>query len=187
MPEFMSDELYHTDRDGWWTRALDGELSPAEQRAWEAHLAICASCRLEWEALRDIDRLFAATPPPAPPADFVAKTVAAVEKVSRRRWLARLLGGVFIVSIILLAEILAFNMIFSDITQAGGALLASRSLLFQTLMRIWVSLIALGDMLLPLALGMLSVSLLLLMPNGILATLTFLLLRRQRNKAWGRA
>jgi hypothetical protein len=148
---------------------------------------MCANCRLEWEALRDIDRLFAATPPPAPSADFVAKTVAKVEKVSRRRWLARLLGGVFIVSIILLAEILAFKMIFSDITQVGGVLLASRSLLLQTLMRIWVSFIALGDMLLPLALGMLGVSFLLLMPNGILATLTFFLLRRQRNKAWGQA
>ena len=166
--------------DAWWIRALDGELTSEEQRAWEAHLVRCARCRLEWEALAGMDRLFVTTPVPASSPDFVAKTAAKVGRAAWRQRLASLLGGLFIVAVLIVAEILAFNAIFSGVTRVGGTLLASRDLLFQAWMRIWVSLIALGDATLPLMCIGLAAALLLVMPNGILATLTFLLVRRQR-------
>lgn len=166
--------------DAWWMRVLDDELTSEEQRAWERHLARCARCRLEWDALVDMDRLFAATPVPPSPPEFVVKTAAKVERAAWRRRLAGLLGGLFIVAVLIVVEILAFNAIFSGVTRVGGTLFASRDLLFQAWMRIWVSFIALGDATLPLMCIVLAAALLLIAPNGILATLTFLLVQRQR-------
>jgi anti-sigma factor RsiW len=178
----MPDTAYDMHNDTWWMRALDGELTPEEQRAWEAHLVRCARCRLEWDALADLDQLFTTTSVPAPSPGFVAKTIAKVERAAWRRQVASLLGGGFIIAVILLVEVAVFNAVFSDVTRMGEAVLASRDVLFQTWMRIWVSLIALGDML-PLTLIVLVASLLLVMPSGILATLTFVLVQRQRGKA----
>lgn len=178
----LPDKVYDVHDDTWWIRAWEGELTPDEQRAWEEHLTRCERCRLEWDTLADVDRLFATTPVPAPSSDFVVKTVAKVERALWRRQVASLLGGFFIVAVILLVEVAVFNAVFSDVTRMGEAVLASRDVLFQTWMRIWVSLIALGDML-PITLIVLVASLLLVMPNGILATVTFVLIRRQRGKA----
>ncbi len=183
----MPEKKYRMHSDAWWIRALDDELTRGEQRAWEAHLAQCARCRLEWNALTDLDQLFVTTPVPASPPDFVTETVAKVERAAWRRRLARWLGGLFIIAVLLVVEIAVFNAVFSSVTRVGGTLLASRDLLFQAWMRIWVSLIALGNVTLPLMCIALTASLLLIMPNGILATLAFVFIRRQRRKGAVRA
>ena len=178
----MPDKIYHMHQDRWWIRALDGELTADERRAWNAHLAQCERCRLEWNALVDLDQLLAATPAPLPAPDFVAQTATRVKRTAWRRRLARLLGGFFILGVLLVVELSVVSAVFSSVARIGSVLLASRDVLFQALMRIWVSFIALGDAALPLLCIALAAGLLLVMPNGILATLTFVLLRRQRRR-----
>jgi anti-sigma factor RsiW len=51
---------------------LDGELAPAERRAIEAHLAVCAACREELDALAQVKRLLGRLPEVEPPAGLWA-------------------------------------------------------------------------------------------------------------------
>ncbi|HNT25572.1 MAG TPA: zf-HC2 domain-containing protein [Anaerolineales bacterium] len=50
----------------WLGAYQDGELSPARCQALEAHLAACAACRAELEALRSLSTLLHLEPDPAP-------------------------------------------------------------------------------------------------------------------------
>ncbi|MGC9400472.1 MAG: hypothetical protein ACP5HM_15235 [Anaerolineae bacterium] len=164
----------------WWRRALEGALTPAEQQRWAAHRSTCERCRQEWDALLEVDRLFTTVPVPTPPENFVMETAARVKGALRRQRRARIWGSVFLVGVVLLIELLICGVVFSDLVQAGDAVFASRDLLLQALMRLWVGFIAFSDVVLPLLLGMLLLSLLVVMPNGVLATLALVLLRRRR-------
>lgn len=57
----------------WMSLKLDGLLGRDQDRALQAHLATCADCRAEWEAVRFVSRLLDERPMiPAPPG-FVAR------------------------------------------------------------------------------------------------------------------
>ncbi len=74
---------WHTDE--WWMRLSEGRFSAEEARAWQAHLQVCAACREEWEAWREMERRLAQAPLPQPPAGFVEATVARWQAYRRRR------------------------------------------------------------------------------------------------------
>lgn len=69
--------------ESWLTKALGGE----EDEALREHLALCASCRQELEALRGLEREIRALAPPAVPDDlWSARTFQAVRGSLRPRW-----------------------------------------------------------------------------------------------------
>lgn len=73
----------------WMSLKLDGLLSREQERALQAHLATCAACRAEWEAMQLVSHLLDKQPMiPAPPG-FVARVEhrLAVERSARRRGL----------------------------------------------------------------------------------------------------
>jgi len=71
----------------WMSLKLDGLLDEDQERALQAHLATCAACRAEWEALQFVSRLLDEQPMvPAPPG-FVAgveRRLAAQRAATRR-------------------------------------------------------------------------------------------------------
>jgi anti-sigma factor RsiW len=58
--------------NGWMDEALDGELTPAAAKRFREHLAACAGCRRDFDALRTAAAALAAAPRPAPSATFTA-------------------------------------------------------------------------------------------------------------------
>ncbi len=77
------DERWHT--DAWWMRLSEGRFSAEEARAWQAHLQVCAACREEWEAWREMEARLMQASLPQPPANFVEATVARWQAYRRRR------------------------------------------------------------------------------------------------------
>jgi anti-sigma factor RsiW len=181
MPERKLTEQMH--RDTWWERVMAGTLTLEEQKAWEEHLARCEECQTSWEALGALDALFAASPPPPPPSGFTAATLDRLEKQRGRQRLWQWLGGMFVVLVILAVEIAVLGTTVCWVARATNVFLSSRDLIFQALMRVWLSFIAAGDALLPMALMVVGIALFFLMPNGVLTTLALLLLRRKRAAA----
>jgi len=159
---------------------MDGELTPAEQQAWEAHLSECAACRQEWEALMSLDDLFQSAPAVALSEDFTARTLARLEKTKRRRKLWSVLGFLSLAVLVLVIEILVLGSALVDFRHVALVLFSSQDLLGQTLMRLGVGLIAMAKSLSPFFLGLAGLLMLFLMPNGILATATVVLVRRKR-------
>jgi predicted anti-sigma-YlaC factor YlaD len=71
----------------WMSLKLDGLLNEKQERALQAHLATCAACRDEWEAMQFVSHLLDEQPMiPAPPG-FVARVEhrLAAERVAKRR------------------------------------------------------------------------------------------------------
>jgi len=66
---------------------LDGLLDQDQERALQAHLATCAACRAEWEALQCVSRLLDEQPMVPAPAGFVARVGRrlAAERSARQR------------------------------------------------------------------------------------------------------
>jgi predicted anti-sigma-YlaC factor YlaD len=170
----------HSDR--WWARALGGELSVSETEAWEAHLERCDACRREWKAVADLDRLFTSVPDPAPPADFVERTMDRWTEVRRRRLNLGIVVGALLVVIVLAVEIVVLGSVFSDVARIASTFLASRDILIQTLMRMGVGIVTMGRRLVPYALGLAALAFFLTMPNGVLATLAVVMVRRRRKQ-----
>ncbi len=95
---------------------LDGELTAEEAAEVEAHLSQCAHCRAEQEALLSVDRLLSAAPMVAPPAHFVPRFQARLERRLHRRraWLG--------VTVIGLALALAAGLLAWSAADSGLAL-----------------------------------------------------------------
>lgn len=168
----------HTDM--WWMRALEGELTENETEAWELHLETCEVCRREWEALMDLDRFFTSVPDPTPPVDFVEKTMGRWTEVRRQRRNRGVVVGILLVVITLAVEIVVLGSVFNDVVRIASTFLASRDILIQTLMRVGVGIVSMGQRLVPYALGLATLTFFLTMPNGVLATLAVLMVRRRR-------
>jgi len=71
--------------------ALDGMLSPEDQRTFEAHLRTCPDCQARWTRWRQVDALLAAGPVLSPSPGFSARVLERVNRRGRRQ--RRLLGG----------------------------------------------------------------------------------------------
>lgn len=76
-----SEEVYTLMMD-----ALDGELSEAGWAELESHLRARPDLAQEWTALQAVDTLLQTTPAVAPPATFVAQTLARLPNRRRRLW-----------------------------------------------------------------------------------------------------
>ncbi len=176
MPEELVIEM-HGDR--WWELALEGALSGEEVAAWELHLQECKACREDWEALLEVDQLFTAAPQPIPPVDFVGQTLLRLEAERRRQRRWRVVAGIVLVIVVLLVELVALHAIYHDVTRLVSTLLAAQTLIATTLMRLGVELITVAETLAPLMLLGAAACLLLMMPNGALATLAILMIRRR--------
>jgi predicted anti-sigma-YlaC factor YlaD len=64
---------------------LDGQLSPTEAGAVQAHLDACAACRAEWALLRQVDAALATLPVLDEPVDFTARVMARVREAAVSR------------------------------------------------------------------------------------------------------
>ena len=71
----------------WISLKLDGLLDEDQERALQAHLATCAACRAEWEALQFVSRLLDGQSVIPAPTGFVARVERrlAAERAARRR------------------------------------------------------------------------------------------------------
>lgn len=165
--------------EAWWIKALDGELSPAEQQLWEQHLGACRTCRVEWAALARLEIALRAAPIPVPPVDFAPQTTmrALAARRQRRLWLL----GVSVLTILLGAGIvLGFGAVYWDFSRLLSAVIFSKDVLVQALMRTVVGLMVAGRSFAPLVLCGAAALLFLFMPNGMLATVAVVLVRRRR-------
>ncbi len=168
----------------WWQRALDGELSPDEAREWEAHLAVCARCRREWEALRLVDDLLREPPPLPPlPADFTQRTLRRLEQ--RRQWrrLLTLVGGLIVVGLIAGVAVLSLERLFGVVSHLFAAIYTGRYLLLDALMRTVVGLMVAWRTVWPTALFIAVLGFVLLAPNGVMATMFLVWFSRRRSAA----
>ncbi len=79
-----------------WERmslALDGMLSPDEERELQAHLARCPSCRAEWEALQAVSSFLSQVPLASPGVDLALHVEERLRlQVKRRRWVLGLMA-----------------------------------------------------------------------------------------------
>jgi hypothetical protein len=94
--------MTHQEAFSLMMEALDGILTPSGEEWLEQHLALCAECQIEWDALRFVDRLFASAAPIPAPAGFVRRVQARIEHPS---W-ERSLGVLFALSLGSLAALL---------------------------------------------------------------------------------
>lgn len=60
----------HAEMSELMQQALDGELSEDERRRLHSHLAGCADCAFEWQALQQVHAQLAGAPQRAPAAGF---------------------------------------------------------------------------------------------------------------------
>jgi anti-sigma factor RsiW len=165
--------------DEWWERILDGALTADEERAWEVHLDRCSACRREYQALMNLDVLFETVPVPEAPEGFAERTLQRWELAKRRRALWAALGIVVVLLGLVILQALALGSTYVDVTRALSAFAASRDMLLQALMRASLGLMATGKAIVPLALILSAVLLFFLMPNGVLATLAILMVRKR--------
>ncbi|HNT75022.1 MAG TPA: hypothetical protein PKH77_08395 [Anaerolineae bacterium] len=168
----------------WWERAFEDDISVQEARLWEKHLVQCAECRREWEALRQLDTILR-TAPPAPMLDasFTTRTVTRAVQKQHLRSLLSFLGSAFIIALV---AWVVLNFLGNAYVSLGHALHVVRSewqLLFTSLLQTVLALFTGWKIILPFLLGLAALSFLLLMPNGVLATLLFLWLSRRRPAA----
>ena len=170
--------------EDWWIRALDGTLSPEEAHAWRQHLALCSKCYREWQALTQVDWLLRTAPPPPQISEgFTVRTMQRLEHKQRQRRLLNSLGGLVIVFVVTLVTLNYFGMAFGQLDQLFSVLWAGRGILLEPLLRLVTGCLVAGRRILPIALGLAGALLLLMMPNGILATYAVVLLSRRRYAA----
>lgn len=177
----MKAQAWDMHSDEWWMKVWEGDLTVEESRLWEAHLAQCAACRQEWEALTRVEDMLRVAPPlPAMSAEF---SVRVVEHVVRRQRLKRLLtflGGLFVIAFIAGCVLLTIGPAFFSVERLLLALYTARHLLFGALVRTVVGLLSVWEMVVPLVILVSGLGFLLLMPNSILATVALFWFSRRR-------
>jgi anti-sigma factor RsiW len=99
----------------------DGELSPAERLAVEAHLRDCPSCAAGLAAIRKMSGAFADTPPREPSHEQLLQLVRSVRvESSDSRMLLRLFRVTAVAAVVLLASALAGAAYLSQQTKAAA-------------------------------------------------------------------
>ncbi|HOT93286.1 MAG TPA: zf-HC2 domain-containing protein [Anaerolineae bacterium] len=177
----LRDPISDMHSEAWWMRALDGELTCAEERAWQAHLAQCPSCRQEWTALTQVETLLrTATPPPLLPDDFTARTVTVIAQKQKLRAMLRFIVGFVLFALVAWVGLGYCSATLHELVQTVGAVIASRQILFAALMRTLVGLALTVKTFLPLIAGIAVALFLFLMPNSVLATVAMVRLSQKR-------
>ena len=76
-------QVYHR----WMSLKLDGLLNREQERALQTHLATCAECRAEWQAMQFVSHLLSEQPMLSPLPGFAArvKNSLAAKKAARQR------------------------------------------------------------------------------------------------------
>lgn len=169
--------------EAWWIKALDGKLSPAEQVDWERHLSECSRCRAEWSALSQLEMVLRSVPALVPPAGLAQKATMMAVTARRQRRLWMLLGISCLTVLLVVGALVALGTAYWDFSHLLSAIVFSKDVLLQALVRTFVGLTVVGRSFSPLVLASAGVVLLLCMPHGFLATVTVVMLRRQRDMA----
>lgn len=165
----------------WWIRALEGNLTTQEAQAWEEHRAICSQCRYEWEALISVDHMLrCAPPPPAISPDFTAATMLRLERRQQLQRLLNFLGGLILVTVVSLFVLNFFGTAYLRLDQVFDVLRAGRGILLEPLVKLLTGLLIAAQGILPIALGLAGALLLLMVPNGVMATAAVAWYSRQR-------
>ncbi len=193
--------------EAWWIRALEDELdsvsglgsasgldsvanqgwrcglSETERRTWHQHLAVCDVCRAEWEALMRVESILYDAPAPPPlSADFTARTLQRLAWRRRLQFGLTWLGGLVMVSFVTLLVLSAFGSLLSQANQCFIVLRAGWDVLLSGMIHLTTGFLIAGQKVLPVALTMAGFLLLLMMPNGILATYAFVLVKQGRQR-----
>jgi hypothetical protein len=79
--------------------ALDGELSPEEQVEFQSQLEDAPEAAVEWDHLRDTDRLLRDTPKIAPAAGFANRVMAAIAAMPLPEFISRKINASFMVGL----------------------------------------------------------------------------------------
>jgi len=170
--------------DEWWLHVLEGTLSSQEADLWHAHLEQCEQCRLEWQAMAHIDALLrTASPPPLLSDDFTARTVARVMQKQRLQRLLSFLGGTLIITLVSWGVLSFLGATYISLERFFSFVITSRQVLFGSLMRTMIGLFLGWKTILPCIVGGAGLLFMLLMPNGILATLLLLWVSRRQSVA----
>lgn len=181
----LRDPITDMHSDVWWMRVCEGALSPEEETYWEAHLAQCEACRREWAALAQVDVfLRMAAPPPMLAPDFATRTVERITHKQKLRRMLRFVVGMLVLGLVAWIGWAYFGAALSSVVRALDVMISGRQVLFPALMRTLVGLAVTVKSLLPLLLGIAGAMLLLLTPNGILASVA-LVWFTQRKRAAG--
>jgi predicted anti-sigma-YlaC factor YlaD len=78
----------------WMMDALDGVLAAPNRQRLEAHIETCDHCRAEWDALKSLDQILAASPMIQPAPGFAVRVEARWERYEAQR--RTLLGGLIL-------------------------------------------------------------------------------------------
>ncbi len=168
----------------WWLRAFEDDLTAQEAHLWEEHLGQCAECRLEWDALHQVDTILrTAPPPPVLNVNFTAQTVTQVTQKQHLRILLSFLGSAFIIILVSWSVLSFLGNAYVSVGHTLHVVFTERQMLFSSLVQTLLALITSWKMILPFLLGLAGLSFLLLMPNSMLATLLFLWLSRRKPAA----
>jgi anti-sigma factor RsiW len=177
----LRDPIADMHSDAWWMRVCEGTLSPQEEASWEAHLAQCESCRQEWAAMAQVDVfLRTATPPPMLAVEFTARTVERITHKQKLRQMLRFVVGALVLGLVAWIGWVYFGVALSSALNALVVMISGRQILFDALMRTLVGLAVTIKSLLPLMLGIAGALLLLLTPNGILASVALVWVTRRK-------
>jgi len=100
---------------------LDGLLEGAAETDLDAHLASCARCKEEWEALCEVSRIFRSTPLIAPRPGFakrVSRRLAQrMARRKRRRQVLLLSVGLSLLLLLAMPSLLRLGMLLGDLAQ----------------------------------------------------------------------
>lgn len=171
-------EMMHS--EGWWIRALDHDLTPAEQRAWEAHLMTCESCRVEWSALAVVDRRLRSVGVPRVPSRLAERVVTRTLRAQRRLRLLRYAVASLLVVVVSLVLLGLLGTTVAEIEREVAVLVSARQSLLRSLIQIVLALVFEWKILLPYIVALTVLTYLLMMPNSVLVALAILWLTWRR-------
>ena len=166
--------------EAWWIRVLDHELTPAEQRQWEAHLQACEACRSEWAALAVVDQRLREGSIPLAPAGLGGEVVARALRAQRRLRLLRYAVGGMLVMMVGLILLSVLGVTLAEIGREVAVLVSARRLLIRPLVQVAMALVLEWKTLLPYILALTALICLLVMLHGVLVTLMLLWLAQRR-------
>jgi anti-sigma factor RsiW len=157
---------------------MEGSLTPEQQRRWDAHLQTCKRCRLEWEALQQVDiwldeikaEAETLSAPALSPA-FTDETVKCIRQRRRLRSLLHFLAGTLIVALVSALVLVHVGSAVASLEYGLSAVFSARQTLFSSFVNLAVTLIGAWKAALPFLVGFALLTFLLLMPNGVIATL----------------